>query len=93
MVWMPGQSVCLIELAWLWNDDIVISSQQNRPACLTMCECLLRREVLEVGMVRKKICLVNIALEVMVKMGQSMDNSQEFLIMDLVVAFCRLQGF
>jgi len=90
MVWMPGQSVCLIELAQLWNDDVVISSQQNGPACLTMYESLLYCEVFEVGMVRIFFCLVNIALEVMVKMGQSMNNSQEFFVMDLIVVFCGL---
>jgi len=36
---------------------------------------------------------VNIALEVMAEMGQSVDDSQEFFVMDLIIAFRRLQGF
>jgi len=57
-----------------------------------MCERLFRGEVLEIRMVQKYLCLVGTALEVMAEMLESMNNSQEFFVMDFVVVLCWLEG-
>jgi len=59
---------------------------------LATCECLLCSEVLEVRVVRKYLCLVGTALEVMAEMLESMNNSQEFFVVDFVVSFGWLEG-
>jgi len=56
-----------------------------------MCEHLFCGEVLEIRVVGKYLCLVGTALEVMVEMLESMNNSQEFFVMNFVVVLCWLQ--
>jgi len=51
-----------------------------------MCECLFCGEVLEIRVVRKYLCLMGTALEVMTEMLESMNNSQELFVMNFVVA-------
>jgi len=42
--------------------------------------------------VRKYLCLVGTALEVMAEMLESMNDSQEFFVVDFVVMFGWLEG-
>ena len=53
---------------------------------------LLRREVVEVCVVRKDLGLVRITLQVMAEVLEGTDDSEEFFVMDFVVAFSRLEG-
>ena len=43
-------------------------------------------------MVRKYLCLVGTALEVVAEMLESMNDSQEFFVVDFVVTFGWLEG-
>jgi len=65
---------------------------KERPPHLVMCEHLFRGEVLEIHVVRKYLCLVGTALEVMAEMLESMNNSQGFFVVDFIVAFSWLEG-
>jgi len=49
-------------------------------------------EVLEVRVVQKYLCLVGTALEVITEVLESMNDSQEFFVVDFVVTFSWLEG-
>ena len=91
IIWMPGQSVSFICGAWFWDDDVVIFCQKKGPSGLMSCQGLLCGKITEVCMVWKDLHVMFIALQVVAEVFQCMYDSKEFLVVDFIVAFCRLE--
>ena len=66
IVWTPGQPIGLVIFSGFWDDDVIESSEKQRPLRLSLRECLFRGEVLEIGVIRKYPCGVHVALYVKV---------------------------
>ena len=61
--------------------------EKHHPACLTSRQLLGLAEVHKIFVVSEESYWVTCALEVMAPMIQSMDNSKEFTIIDIVISF------
>ena len=59
---MPGQAIGFVIFSGFWDDDVIESSEKQRPPRLSPCECLFRGEVLEIGVIGKYACGVHVAL-------------------------------
>src|SRR6267378_6105448 len=90
IIWPPGQSISLVDLARLRDNLVGKCRQEERPAGLTMSQGLLRGKVAEVGMVGKNFGHVRAPLEVVTEVTQGKDDCQKFFIVDFVVPLCRL---
>ena len=59
---MPGQAIGFVIFSRFQDDDIIESSEKQRPLRLSLRECLFRGEVLEIGVIGKYPCGVHVAL-------------------------------
>ena len=66
--------------------------EEHHPACLSVRQLLWLAEIREILMISEENDWVTRALEVMLPMIQGMDNSEEFPVIDIIVAFCRGEG-
>src|SRR5712671_2024767 len=92
MVWTPGQSIGLIEGTRLVDDGKIILGEEKRPSSLTAGEFLLCSEVGEVIVVGPYFEGFRMTLEVMAESFEGVNDSEEFLVVDVVVEFGRLHG-
>ena len=63
--------------------------QEHHPSCLSARQFLWLAEVHEIFMVSEEDYQVAHALEIMSPMIQGVDNSKEFLVIDIIVPLCR----
>ena len=59
---MPGQAVSFVIFSGFQDDDVIKSSEKQRPPRLSLRECLFRGEVLKIGVIGKYSCGVHLAL-------------------------------
>jgi len=93
MVWPPGQSIGFVKSTRFVNDGKVELGKEEGPTGLSLRELLFDMEVGEIVMVCPDFKGLRVALKVMAKKFKGIDDSKEFLIMDIVVLFHRLHGF
>jgi len=93
MVWTPGQSIGFVESAGFVHDGEVKTGKEQRPSGLTTGKFLLCHKIGKVVMVGPDFEGIGVSFEVVAKSLEGADDSEEFLIVDVVVKFRRLHGF
>ena len=89
-VWAAGEGVRSgKEAAWDMNDLEIEVRTIEQPPCLAAVEVLCLTEVRQVLVVCESLDGERGAMEVMPPRFQSADDCEEFVVVDVVVPFCR----
>ncbi len=93
MVWPPGQSIGFVKSTRFVNDGKVELGKEEGLMGLSSRELLFGTKVGEIVMVCPDFKGLRVTLKVMVEKFKGMDDSEEFLVMDIIVLFHRLHCF
>jgi len=90
-IWTPGQSICFVIRARFMDNNKVELEEEQGPACLLARKFLFYAKVCKVVVVCPYFEGVWVAFQIVTEGLKSTYNGEEFLIVNIVILFCRLE--